>query len=612
MRYRRAGFACSIVMTVVLPLVLLLATAPSTIRTAHAADTDTAQPAPVQVMSLEEQADQKAIARELAPNAPHRLDIGNPLHYRLIRQILARAGETPQKSPEFFRRIELAHTERMAELARTNAAPQPAQPVLTGNPPSEPADLNFIATFSRNGPGFQATGLSSILDGSIVTSIVMELYDDNTGTVYAHTGKEQYAQGENFAVQVTGTPGELKNPTSKAQGLFSYIPSTEPDSKPIFVIQQNTDTVNPTDGCMLQPNYCVRNELNQCVTGQYQTACTNKVTNTTPIKLCWYRFNQQECDYWNATAHPTNFVFPLSGNVQFPVTVVTPAAGIVYIALQNPLKGGGCNVYFQQGQTLNPANWTVTDKSIAWNFPASAFPNTGACINYYDGVMITLWMTAYVGLQGSGGPPPFGTINFTSDRSQLGVPGVYIIPALNIWQGCFAAGTEITLNDGQTTRAVEDFLGDGHETVATGAGVARLIGGTTVGTEPDKDMVQLATDNGHSLLVTEGHPIILADGTPVLAKDLKVGDSVRTLQGPAALVTLTRARYSGKVYNLIVGLGDDQHDGTVYANGILAGDAHLQNEFVRMAAETQRKDPSLARARLSSEWLTDFDNHTQN
>jgi hypothetical protein len=565
--------------------------------------------APVVMMSAEARADQKAIRSELtASGQPYRLDLANPLHYRLIMQILARGGESAKKSPELFQRIETARAEAVAELAKTSAAPRKAQPVPTNDPQPTQADLNFIATFSRSGSqAYQATGLSSVVGGSVVTTVVMELFDDTTGNVYATNGQTQYGQGVNFQVPVNGAIQE-QNPTTRAQGLFSYVPTSNPNSPPVFVIQHYTDTLNPTDGCMLQPNYCVRNN-GQCVSGQYQTSCTNKVTNTTPIKLCWYRMSQQECDYWNPTAHPTNFVFPLSGNVKFPNTVVAPASGIVSIYLQNPLKGGGCNVFFQQSALLNPANWTANGQSIAWNFPASAFPNTGECINYYDGVNVNLWMTAYVALQGSGGPPPFGTINFTSDRSQIGVPGVYIVPVLNIWQGCFAAGTEITMDDGKTTRPVEDFVADGREKVASGDGIARLISGTTIGTEPDKDMVRLVTANGRSLLVTQGHPIMLDSGKPVVATDLQAGDRVRTLEGPSELVTVMRERYEGKVHNLIVNLGGESHTDTIYANGILAGDANMQNEFVRMEAEKYRKDPRLARSRLPPEWLTDFDNH---
>src|SRR5262249_17326974 len=152
------------------------------------------------------------------------------------------------------------------------------------------------------------------------------------------------------------------------QGMFTYVPIDKPDSDPIVVIQQYTGPIPPTDACMLQPNYCVRNAGNQCTVGQYQTTCTNKLTNTLPIKICWNLGSQQECDYWNPRPHPPNFVFPLSGNVQFPNEVVSPASGTMRIAMQNPLRGGGCNVYIDDKQVvpLNPAYWTVNGNSIAW------------------------------------------------------------------------------------------------------------------------------------------------------------------------------------------------------------------------------------------------------
>jgi hypothetical protein len=577
---------------------------------AAAQDKENASRAPAVIMSAEAQADQKAIGSELTAAGPHRLDLGNPLHYRLIQQMLARAGESAEKSPELFKRLEASHAEAAAELARTSAAPRKAEPLQTQDPQPTPVDLNFIATFSRVGSqAYQATGLSSILGGSVTSTVVMELLDDVTGRVYATASKSQYGQGVNLRVQVTGTTQDTQNPTTLVQGMFAYVPLSNPNAPPVVLIQHHTDTLNPTDGCMLQPNYCVRNNLNQCVTGQYQTTCTNKVTNTQLIKMCWNRLSQQECDYWNSPAHPTDFVFPLSGNVTFPNTVVTPATGVVNIALQNPQKGGGCNVYFQQNAVLTSQYWTVNGKSIAWNFPASAFPNKGDCINYYEGTNVVLWMSAYIALQGTGGPALYGTINFTSDLSRVGLPGVYIIPGLQIWQGCFAAGTEITMDDGKTMRPIEDFVADGQEKVASGDGIAKVISGTTIGIEPDRDMVRLTTANGRSLLVTQGHPIVLDSGKPVLAKALQVGDRVRTLEGASDLIAVTRERYAGKVHNLIVNLGGGSHNDTIYANGILAGDANMQNELVRMEAEAQRKDPRLARSRLPSEWLKDFDNH---
>ena len=62
--------------------------------------------------------------------------------------------------------------------------------------------------------------------------------------------------------------------------------------------------------------------------------------NTTPIKVCYYRGSQQECDYYNQSpAHPTNFVFPLHGTVRFDRDMFLnngQPSGLVTITLENP------------------------------------------------------------------------------------------------------------------------------------------------------------------------------------------------------------------------------------------------------------------------------------
>jgi hypothetical protein len=61
------------------------------------------------------------------------------------------------------------------------------------------------------------------------------------------------------------------------------------------------------------------------------------------------------------------------------------------------------------------------------------------------------------------------------------------------------------------------------------------------------------------------------------------------------------------VHNLLV--GSDADGGTLYADGILTGDAGMQNYYARLEAEKLRRDPRDARSRLPKEWLQDFDNH---
>lgn len=574
-------------------------------------------------LSANELSDLTALHAEMTPLVANRLSMSNPLHYRVLMAALERSGESPDKSPELFRRLQATHERGVSAL--DGAVPPLAVAAVTEeDDPANPQDLNFIASLSEvenSQSDHQAMALSSIVGGTQQTSISLELYTLSDGHVYASTSQSQYAQGVNFSLSVSGTEASGDG-TTQAMAYFIYTPNTSStalaeEAEPLVLVASSAqastvDTVNPNAACMLQPNYCVRNDGN-CVPDQYQTACTNEVDNRTPIKTCWYRGSQAECDYWNSTAHPTDLAFPMSGNATFPNEVVTPANPAVTIALQNPVKGGGCNVFFQTSS--DPQYWSASGATITWNFPSAAFPNTGDCIAYYDGTTANLWMQAAVPLQGTGGgQPPYGSLNFTSDRSQIGIPGVYIIPQMYIVQGCYAAGTQITLGDGTTVMAVEDFSGNQDEYVVDGDGRRRLVGGTTAGREP-KPMIRLKTDQGHDLLLTKGHPVIKADGEAVKAKELSVGEAVRTREGEATLTEVSLETYEGQVHNLVLAPVDQSshlppdEGSTLYAGGILTGDGQMQNWLARQTLQVLSSDPDAVRERLDKAWLQDFENH---
>jgi hypothetical protein len=576
-------------------------------------------------------ADMHLMHQEMQNQGSHQLDLANPLHFRVLMAAMKRTGESAERSPELFRRLVLANEDGVAKLK--GAAPNALTPTTQADAVPSPQDLNFIATFTEDdatvaenaGSAFQSTGLSSVVDGTMSSNIIIELYDEATGTVFGTENKTEHGQGTDFQVQVTGTvPAADTDTTTKTQAIFTYIPAdptlmSDGTGMPISVIHTYTDTVNATTGCMKEPNYCVRNGQGQCQAGEYNQTCTNQVANTTPIKLCWYRGSQAECDYWNSNNHPTDFVFPMSGNAVFPNDIVSPVTGNISIALQNPISGGGCNVYFEATQPMDSQFWTIDGnaKQINWDYPATAFPNTQECINYYNETMTNLWMAGYIALQGSNGEePPFGALNFTSDRSQGGVPGVFIIPAMDIFQGCFAVDTPITLDGDGQSMMVQDFTGNQDEWVLSGDGQEYLVSATTSGREPFHKMVRLQTADGHNLLLTSTHPVFNDEGVPIMAKYFKVGDVVSTLEGSSTLTSVTREAYDGLVHNLRVSAREaaaHRSHGTVggslYAGGILAGDGQLQNQLIASEAEAMRRSPGTARARISPEWYQDFDNH---
>jgi hypothetical protein len=185
----------------------------------------------------------------------------------------------------------------------------------------------------------------------------------------------------------------------------------------------------------------------------------------------------------------------------------------------------------------------------------------------------------------------------------LMAPDLDFGPPIRIVNSCLAAGTQITLGDGQTRNIEDMHIGD---KVASPYASSLTVMDTAAGTELDP-MVHVTDDRGHDLMLTAMHPLQLVDRGMVPAKLLKVGDRVKTSDGTSALTRVTRESYAGKVFNLKVGdarealaLGVDQT--AVYANGFLVGDGNIQSriEHAELAAS------SAPARRLARRWQADY------
>jgi hypothetical protein len=543
---------------------------------------------------------------------PYQLDLSQPNQYRFLMTMLRRAGDSKERSPHMF--------SLLAESSRRGPGADPKIAVNTGpdgQANGTPQTLSYVNSLSATGPqSFSASGLLSVNNGTASSQIIISLLSNNQ-TFAANQG-EQLNQGQYYTVAVSGTvpnsgtiPADSGPVTAEANAAFLYVP--QGSHTPVANYYRGEASINPTSACIQLPNYCVRDGNQNCVSGQYQTTCTNTVTNTTPIKVCYYRGSQQECDYWNqAPAHPTNFVFPLQGYAQFSqniFTTGTTATGAATITLENPTKGGGCYLVFQQLAPLAAANWNVpaaTPNQLNWTFPAASFPDPNSCLEYYNATN-TYMHVQVLGLVMTN--QQFGQFEFTSNRSQIGQPGIYIVPQIQIQQGCMAAGTQIRLADG-TEKAIETFALDQPRMVKSGIGDSAVLE-ITSGIEP-LPMIHLRTDKGQEILVTRTHPIVTPTG-PVMASALKLQDKVLTEDGPATLIEVKQEIYSGKVFNLRVGDTDDSDFAhmTLQANGFIVGDARMQAYFDEDAQEQERLAASTPATieTVPPEWREDFLRH---
>ncbi|RZA18202.1 MAG: hypothetical protein EOP10_21445 [Proteobacteria bacterium] len=144
--------------------------------------------------------------------------------------------------------------------------------------------------------------------------------------------------------------------------------------------------------------------------------------------------------------------------------------------------------------------------------------------------------------------------------------------------GCFQEDTQITLGDGQSTRAIHE-LTESDRVWNPILKKAQRIKRMTRGPEA-LPMLTIQTASG-SVTVTGGHPFPLPDGSIVQAHDLKAGDQVLVNEAWETILTveIKQSAQQPVVWNLEL-TGDDRQDSHfILANGIVTGDLKIQEDI---------------------------------
>jgi len=544
----------------------------------------------------------------------YQLDLGHPEHYAFARDMLLLSGDSPERSPRAFALLDEAHQAggggRGGVYAHADdGGAATLTPVLAETqtdsqgtfPPGEISPYNVLARFDVTGAhNYNANAVSTIPGGTNRTSIVLAFVNTTNSQILDSTTQSTttYAQGEYFNVPLSGTLSGVSSDQVVSNATFYVYTNTSPYPS---VYYMSSDAALPaTDGCQTAPIYWEN---------QGTSSCANKVPNTDPIIACWYRGCQGgtghtgcDCDYWNSQGNPTNFTFPVSGSMTFPSAPYVNngnLSGAFTLFLQ--VAGGGAYV-MANGTPMSGSisGFQVQGNTVTWSFPAAAFPNNGTIQPNGSPANFGLQLSILLadGTTGAG--------TFTSDRTQTGQSGVFIVPQIQILAGCLVAGTPIRMADG-SLKPVEDFVADGRESVRTAGGGTRRVTASTRGLEP-VPCVTLRTA-GHALVLTEGHAVPTANRGIVAARDLAVGDVVATEDGDQPLTEVGRQPYDGIVHNLQVGTDDEAAAGesTFFAGGILVGDLSMQQHVARLELERRRGQPLEV---LPPEWHDEFERFT--
>ncbi len=126
--------------------------------------------------------------------------------------------------------------------------------------------------------------------------------------------------------------------------------------------------------------------------------------------------------------------------------------------------------------------------------------------------------------------------------------------------GCFSYDTEVLMADNSFKRIID--LREGEYVKAcdidTGEVVNRKV---TNKYRADQNHYYLINSD---IRITENHPVFTADAKWVKVADLKIGDSIATIDGSVKISSIDRIEYDHRVYNFMV---DDSHNYYISAYG---------------------------------------------
>ncbi|HEX8819463.1 MAG TPA: Hint domain-containing protein [Archangium sp.] len=586
------------------------------------------------------------------------IDLADDAQYRFLKNRLLAAGNTPDNSPHLFNRIEKLRKEKKAAIPGKMARKDMISSTTTvasggeGNPwCGHLLPLADVQSSESDKARFETFGIVTCFNGSdYAYADVTAFATDATRTQFRVIGTQSF---EDYAGAVLETPkldlnlkanpGETLivdsvalafNETTGESHLSYAVSESSLTSLGMHPEDPDINTINSQHPRELIGSYYQDNPIRSClerggITGyldcDYASGSVDPSTglfkpfakpftgvsavDPDAVKSPYSEWVGRPENYWPApggTYDITRLYLPMRGEyrVKVPqnciVNSIESDASIILLE-----KGGRCTAGNASGsQVLNgslpfqaprPDGTYPTHQVVPYN----GLVDFGRdCLDHMQNVKLymraTLKGSCYnIGLNGdlTNGTP------YTRTR-------FHSIQTLDFRNACLAEGTKVTRADGQSVTVDQVKVGD--KLLANGKGLALTVTTVSRGGE-SKPLVKLRDDQGGEVMVTDTHPMLTAKRGAVQAGELKAGDTLLTRTGTATLVGVERVAYSGDVFNFALGTPEELAKAgpqarTLYANGYLVGDSHLQSEL-----EKQRSlDVREVLTRLHGAWHEDF------
>ncbi len=519
------------------------------------------------MLTLRDRNDIEFMCQTSLPGVPTLLDFSNDVHYRFYTKQLKLAGINREDYPEQFHVLERTREQHM--LHGVTSEP------LFDNYNYQP--IQAITTFgSSDNQNFDSSALSSVPNTPYVSQITLGLYDPS----YQQLGPTQFNQQYNAGTDLT---------------LIAYGTKQQGE---IIVLSIAT--------------YMWQDQFGNAYHGYLQASTSQAPTNITNLapmpgpgqaatKLCLGRTGP-DCTYTPVGGSGSNVLMPVAGSITFSSDISlnppTPNTCLITMARPDTGQGGGCTIKSTSNFFTDP-NTRIEGPKISWNLQPAQFQPANGCLTPNSEAIYTFTISLTVN-----NLPVYITI--TSGPVPPQNPYYLRIPQLLVFFSCIAEGTEVTLYNG-TSRPIE-MCGPGDRILADRSGTVLEVESMLSGTE-EVPMLRLRTDLGHNVLITDGHPMITPEGV-VLARMLRVGDTLISLDGETRIIAIEEEMFSGYVWNMNVGPRIEDFNRipdtrTYFAGGLLVGDNQMQFKHNRR----HRYIASSVRQALPPRWHADFNSH---
>ncbi|WP_323836101.1 Hint domain-containing protein [Photorhabdus africana] len=560
-------------------------------------------------LSAEESQAMSQFLNNLEPNEPTLIDLTQPKNEKGYIALLKSLHITEQTHPDIFEDIETMKAHQKVLLKNKKRLEIPDSVTKPKNYISHPRIV-----FSENNKSISATVFASLyFPGSNIS---------NSNTIETNAGKATLQGGLSIVSsdnQNVKTLHVSVQENTKNNGVRNFVLSTPEYNfatsgqhgntyQAISFFQGEINGI-PLNNAPIVEKSLPLQDLENSFSNFFPQSMENKaptyVNNSPekPIIVCLNRANPEpgapsECDYGPTSPGKPNdqstIKLEIIGNVTFknPIAIdknrkpiaaqgISPAIDLTLVGLDT---GGACKLArdinedtFWKHKKVNNDRIKGNNTNLSWEFSK----NTGyadfgpICWKNNERYILDLQATI-VTMQGDNVFPVL--FSYTNNPGSKKSESQLIYPPIQIQYGCIAEGTLIDMADGSKL-AVENIR-QGDKVLTKQGGILqvkeRIVG-------HDTEFVDLTYNNGEQISLTPTHPVSTSQGI-VKAEDLKVGDTIHTLDGQITLTSVKQRKSEPlNVYNFVLEKTDSQsellpEDAVLSAGGILVGDNNLQRK----------------------------------